>query len=163
MSASGLSLCISVRLLGLEVRAGAEAPRGMGGKRRRLAREESVNPQAKTATAQSCRATLGSGNVRKHDKKSTSVITAKGWNSSLRCLVLYLTDDSCLKCFLTSNFFFSIYKCFRSNMQHQLTLRDIKVWYKTVFRWCKLLVIVKEKKEIGQTKKWVHRCTHLPK
>lgn len=68
-SASGLSLCINVRLRALARRAGSKAPRGKGGKRVWGAREESVNPEASAATVLHItrRPFLGTWNIIKVD------------------------------------------------------------------------------------------------
>lgn len=52
--------------------------RGKGGKRVQGAREESVNPEASTATAHNWKAVLGTGNMMKDDEEK-SASTRKEW------------------------------------------------------------------------------------
>lgn len=61
MSASGLSLCISISAGAVAVKAGADPPRGKGVARVWRARQESVNPEASAATAHLCKASLETG------------------------------------------------------------------------------------------------------
>lgn len=71
-SASGLSLCINVRLRTLARSTGVKEPRGKSGEKVQGAREERVNPEASAATAHNWEAGLRTGNMMKDDDKKSA-------------------------------------------------------------------------------------------